>query len=78
MRGRNFTLPELEDTINGLAEGALHMITRRDYERIFGTNSAAFGRLRNFAKSHACEVSFADHGIVFRRRFADQTEERLD
>lgn len=69
MRRREFTLPELEQKLEALAEGAMHQILRGDYERLFGTNSAALGRLRNFATSHQCVASFADNAIVFRRRF---------
>ncbi len=68
MRSRDCTLPELDRVLDALAEGALHQITRRDYERLFGTNSAALGRLRNFAKSHSCVASFADEAVLFRRR----------
>jgi hypothetical protein len=32
--------------------GALHQITRTDYERLFDTNDVALARLRNFARSH--------------------------
>ena len=67
---RDFTLPELEKKLDGLAEGALHQMTRRDYERLFGKNDAALGRLRNFAKSHQCVASFAEEAILFRRRLA--------
>ncbi len=68
-----FTLPELEQKLESLTEGALHQIARRDYERLFGTNSAALVRLRNFAKSHDCVASFADHAILFRRRVRTQS-----
>jgi len=68
MKRRNFTLPDLEQRLDALAEGALHQITRRDYERLFGENDAALGRLRNFAKGHQCVASFADQAILFRRR----------
>jgi hypothetical protein len=68
MERRNFTLPDLEERLDALAEGALHQITRRDYERLFGVNNAALGRLRNFPKSHACAASFADEGILFRKK----------
>jgi hypothetical protein len=67
---RNFTLPELG--LHALADGGIFMISSRDYdyERLFGVNDAAVGRLRNFAKAHACVTSHADHGIVFRKAFA--------
>ena len=69
MRRRDLTLPELERAIDALEEGALHHITGRDYERLFGVNDAALGRLRNFAKSHNCAASFADGVVCFRRQF---------
>ena len=30
-------------------------ITRRDYERLFGQDDVAMGRLRNFCDGYACE-----------------------
>ncbi len=68
MRHRGFTLPDLEHELEALVEGGLHQITRRDYERLFGTNDVALARLRNFAKSHACVASFADDAVLFRRQ----------
>lgn len=65
---RHFTLPELEQKLEALDEGALVQITRDDYERLFGTNSAAVGRIRNFARSHQCVVSYADEAILLRKR----------
>ena len=67
---RNFTLPELEAILNGLEEGATHILPRVDYDRLFGENDAALGRLRNFARGHNCVASFADETIVFRKRAA--------
>jgi hypothetical protein len=78
MKRWDFTLPELEQKLDALAEGALHQITRRDYERLFGTNSAALGRLRNFAKSHASVASFADNAILFRRRLQPRPKQGPD
>lgn len=68
MRYRDFTLPDLERTLDALAEGALDQMARRDYERLFGMNDVARGRLRHFAKSHGCVASFADDVILFRRQ----------
>ncbi len=70
MKRREYTLPELEQKLDALAEGAVHQITRRDYERLFGTNDAGLGRLRNFAKGHDCVASLADGAVVFRRQLA--------
>jgi hypothetical protein len=39
-----FALPELQDKLDCLAEGALLQIGAQDYERLFGTNDAAAGR----------------------------------
>ncbi|WP_050630646.1 hypothetical protein [Bradyrhizobium viridifuturi] len=64
---RNFTLPELEERLGGLLEGAVHAIMRHDYERLFGENDVAVRRLRNFAKSHDCVASFVDGRILFRK-----------
>jgi hypothetical protein len=66
---RNFTLPELEDGLNQLAEGALLQISARDYTRLFGANDVAAARLLHFAKGHACVASHADAAILFRKKF---------
>lgn len=66
MRHKTLTLPEIDQRLDDLAEGTVRQITRRDYERLFGLNDAARGRLRNFAKSHACVASFSDEVILFR------------
>jgi hypothetical protein len=68
MRPQILSLPELDRTLDELPEGALHHITRKDYERLFGFNDAALGRLRIFAKGHACIPSFTDGAILFRKR----------
>ncbi|WP_271615327.1 hypothetical protein [Bradyrhizobium sp. CCBAU 51627] len=74
---RNFTLPELEQELTNLREGAIHRMLRGDYERLFGENDAALGRLRGFAKSHDCVASFADDAILFRRRCRDDRRATL-
>jgi hypothetical protein len=63
----NFTLPELLEKLDGLAEGALLQITSRGYARLFGANDVAATRVRNFARSHACVASHADGAILFRK-----------
>ena len=65
-----FTLPDLEERLQALADGATIQISRFDYERLFGMNDAALGRLRNFAKGHHCVASFADSAVLFRKRGA--------
>ncbi len=64
----NFTLPELQEKLDALAEGSLLQISVRDYVRLFGTNDVAAARLRHFAKGHACAVSHADTAILFRKK----------
>ncbi|PJG51235.1 hypothetical protein CVM73_31960 [Bradyrhizobium forestalis] len=76
VRGK-FTLPELENGLEALQNGALVQIDRADYERLFGLNDVALGRLRNFARSHQCIVSFADTIVLFRKHIAP-VEEGLD
>lgn len=68
-RGK-FTLPELEGKLEALRNGALVQIDRTDYERLFGLNDAALGRLRNFARGHQCVASFADSAVLFRKGIA--------
>jgi hypothetical protein len=48
MRRRALTLPELDERLDGLLEGGVHQITRPEYERLFGANDVALGRLRKF------------------------------
>ena len=67
MRRRSLTLAELDDRLDGLAEDALHQITRPEYERLFGANDVALGRLRNLAKIHSCMANFTDNVILFRK-----------
>lgn len=71
---RNFTLPELQDSLDGMREGALLQISRRDDERLFGLNDVAVARLRNFARGHDCVASFADAAVLFRKRIASERE----
>ncbi|MET4724500.1 hypothetical protein ABIF63_008606 [Bradyrhizobium japonicum] len=65
-----FALPDLEERLRELGEGAVVQISRRDCKRLFGLNDAALGRLRNFASSHQCVASFADTAVLFRKRVA--------
>lgn len=67
----NFSLPELQEKLDALAEGALLQISARDYRRLFGVNDVAADRLRHFARGHACVVSHADTAILFRKKFAE-------
>ena len=67
-----FTLPELQEQLDGLSEGALFQISRRDYERLFGTSDVAATLLRNFATSHACVVAHADAAILFRKQIVQR------
>jgi len=71
----NFTLPELEEKLDGLAEGTLLQISTRDYRRLFGTNDVAAGRLRNFAKGYACVANHGSEAILFRKKLGDQVED---
>jgi len=45
-----FTLPELQEQLDNLAEGALLQISGWDYERLFGINDVAATRLRNLRR----------------------------
>jgi len=65
-----FTLPELQQQLDNLAEGALLQISGWDYARLFGTDDVPATRLRIFATSHACDASHADRAILFRKLFA--------
>ena len=70
----NFTLPELEDVLDRLAEGALLQISVHDYRRLFGANDIAMARLLHFAKGHACVTSYSDGAILFRRKLKGEIE----
>lgn len=63
-----FTLPELQEQLDNLAEGAMFQISDGDYERLFGTNDVAAARLRNFARLHACVAIHANFAILFRKQ----------
>jgi len=63
-----FTLPELQEQLDNLAEGAVLQISGWDYERLFGVNDVAAARLRNFATLHACVASHAKSAILSRKR----------
>jgi hypothetical protein len=69
-----FTLPELQERLDGLSEGALFQISRRDYERLFGTSDVATTLLRNFATSHACVVVHANAAILFRKQIMQRED----
>jgi len=73
MKLQKFTLPDLEARLEVLADGEQCRITTQDYERLFGTNDAALGRVRNFAKLHACRVSFSANDTLFRKALNDRT-----
>jgi hypothetical protein len=70
-----FTLPELEKQLQTLKDGGTINISRYDYERLFGVNDAAIGRLRNFARSHHCVASFADTAVLLRKRLTATDED---
>jgi len=73
---RNFTLSELDAELNELQDGAYVQISREDYERLFGLNDAALGRLKNFARGQQCVASFADTAVLFRKRIAAEIGRR--
>jgi hypothetical protein len=73
----NYTLPELQEKLDSLAEGALFQISSWDYERLFGINDVAAMRLRNFARSHACVASHADKAILFRKQITRREGDAL-
>ena len=70
----NFSLPELQEKLDQLADGALVQISGWDYERLFGTNDVAALRLRHFAKGHSCVASHADTAILFRKNILQRGE----
>ncbi|MDA9440223.1 hypothetical protein XH98_14060 [Bradyrhizobium sp. CCBAU 51745] len=74
MKRREFTLPELQERLDELGDGAILQIGRHDYERLSGLDDAALGRLRNFARGHQCVASFADSAVMFRKRITLATE----
>jgi hypothetical protein len=68
MQSQILTLPELDRKLDNLPQRAVHQIARGDYERLFGFNDAALGRLRNFAKNHACVAGFAATAVLVRNK----------
>lgn len=70
---RIFTLPELQQKLDLLAEGALLQISGWDYERLFGTNDVAASRLRHFRRGiHALPVTPTGR-YCFARTFCSAT-----
>jgi hypothetical protein len=48
-----FTLPELQEKLDHLADRGVLPINAQDYERLFGTNDVAVTCLGSFARGHA-------------------------
>ena len=70
MEKRNFTLVELQLRLDALYEGAVLQIAHCDYERLFGVNHVAMGRL------HACAASFADGAVLFSKENSKRCKSR--
>jgi hypothetical protein len=68
---KDYTLPELQEQLNGLKEGELFGVSDADCERLFGLNDVAMGRIANFAKGHRCVVGHSERGIYFRKMLED-------
>jgi hypothetical protein len=64
----NFTLPELQQSLDRLERGAVLKISNPDFERLFGINDVAVNRLLHFARGHDCIVSRGEDAIYFRKR----------
>lgn len=61
------TMPALDDELSQLQPGHTFPLTNADFVRLFGTNDAARGRLRNFARGHNCVTTRAKGGVQFKK-----------
>ncbi len=61
------SIPALEDQLSRLKPGETFRLTHVDFVRLFGTNNAAVGRLRNFAKGHSCITTRTRTGLQFKK-----------
>jgi hypothetical protein len=61
------TLPALDDELSRLQPGQTFPLSNIDFVRLFGTNNAALGRLRHFARGHHCTTVRAKAGVQFRK-----------
>ena len=60
-----FTLPDRQARLDALDIRESLQLARDDFERLFGVNDAAFGRLRGFAESHNSMTTHRHSGIGF-------------
>ena len=67
MERLSFTVSDLAATLGTLADGALHPISYRDFDRLFGCHATALDRLRSFATSHSYALMFSDARILFQK-----------
>ena len=62
------TLPDLQRTLDHLAEGRTLTLAREQVVRLFGRDDIAPARLSHFATGHGCIVTHADGCTVFEKR----------
>ncbi len=61
------TMPALDRELGQLKPGHIFPLSNADFVRLFGTNNAALGRLRHFARGHHCVTIRAKTGVQFRK-----------
>ena len=62
------TLPDLQRTLDHLAEGRTLSLAREQVVRLFGGDDIGEARLRHFASGHRCIITRADGCTVFEKR----------
>jgi hypothetical protein len=63
-----FTLPALQEHLDELRAGEVVYIKQADFNRLFGVNDAALGRLKNFAAGHDCMAIWTRYGLQFQKQ----------
>lgn len=65
--GYEFTLPDLQTSLDRLGAAQTLTLATRQVDRLFGTNDVGTARLKRFARGHNCIVAHADHCVVFHK-----------
>lgn len=63
----HWTLPLLQRELDALQTGMTFRLCREDVTELFGLNSAAVGRITNFADGHKCKIMFRNGDAIFRK-----------
>jgi hypothetical protein len=62
-----FTLPSLQKRLDDLEPDEMLVVSKADFDRLFGVDDAAVGRLKNFADGHNCMATWSRSDLRFRK-----------